>query len=349
VYSLALSTPPSSIASCRPAVDGHMLLGPVSWGHMSPLAILSLANSVARSAAFDYSLVGLTPLHSTPPGDTGFATISVASGNLTLLGPPLAGVKVSMGGLRAVDKRRGVYYFLGAGHSTVLVGVDIATGVEVCRSQVPIKEPSFVGLGQSLDYDTARDRLILSGLVGPNSTGAYNHQVLTASLGGTVRSWAGCGQLVKAGTFGIAVDMPMIHSSAYDEATQTLYVTVNTNKTAFALAVIDVASQTLKRVFVEGHSFRTELWGMSWNADTGKIIGLMQNFGLTGESRNGHGVNLMSLDPTTMTWEVRPLQNLGRPNWDVNGNNGMVAAFDPANGFYYALFSAGVASALHIA
>jgi hypothetical protein len=55
-----------------------------------------------------------------------------------------------------------------------------------------------------------------------------------------------------AGTFAIAGDSagvaPITHSSAYAEETQTLYVTVTPNKTAFALAVIDLGSKTLANV-----------------------------------------------------------------------------------------------------
>jgi hypothetical protein len=48
-----------------------------------------------------------------------------------------------------------------------------------------------------------------------------------------------------------------------------------------------------------------------------QVIGLMQNFNRASESGNGHGVNLMSLDPATAKWTVRKLTNMGRPNWDV--------------------------------
>jgi hypothetical protein len=157
----------------------------------------------------------------------------------------------------------------------------------------------------------------------------YDHQLLTLSLGQQDHDSHECGKFIKSGTFGIATTMPMMHSSAYDEFTQTLYLTVAPNKTTFALAIFNLADQTLTSVDVEDRvdkkGNRDELWGMSWDADTGRLIGLMQNFGGGGVAQdgNGHGVNLMALDPKTLKWTVRPLQNLGRPNWDVNGNNGM--------------------------
>ena len=87
--------------------------------------------------------------------------------------------------------------------------------------------------------------------------------------------------------------------------------TVSPNKTAFALAVIDLGSKTLTSVDLEGSPAVDELNGMSWDPDSARVIGLMQNMGAKGtsdtgaRSGNGHGVNLMSLDPTTAKWTVR--------------------------------------------
>ena len=93
------------------------------------------------------------------------------------------------------------------------------------------------------EMDTKRDRLVLAGIV-TNSSGGYAHQILTAPLSSGIAAPADhgaapadCAPFTKAGTFGIADYVPMLHSSAYDEDTQTLYVTVAPNKTAFALAV----------------------------------------------------------------------------------------------------------------
>ena len=58
----------------------------------------------------DGTLVGLAMVHSE---HARFASIDVNTGNLTLLGPSLKTVAVSMGGLRAIDKKRNTYYFLG--------------------------------------------------------------------------------------------------------------------------------------------------------------------------------------------------------------------------------------------
>ena len=40
--------------------------------------------------------------------------------------------------------------------------------------------------------------------------------------------------------------------------------------------------------------------------------------------------------------QIRPLTNMGRPNWDVDGNEGDVHSYDPATGIFYALVSSGV-------
>lgn len=87
-------------------------------------------------------LVGLTLVHN-QPSTVGFASIGVETGNLTLLGPSLKYVEVSEGGLRAVDKKRNTYYFLG--ESKVLLTyypysyitlVGLATGSTVGMTEV---------------------------------------------------------------------------------------------------------------------------------------------------------------------------------------------------------------------
>ena len=286
---------------------------------MALLALLAAAAAVAASAPS--GLYGLTMTHNSPV-EVHFFNMDLMSGNVTLIGDPIM-PETATGDLRAIDKKRSTYYFLGATHGgTTLVGIDMASGSVACSSVVPLPEMGFVGIGQTLEMDHKRDRLVLAGIV-VNSTGGHAHQILTASLSGgtTARPDHGsapaeCASFTKAGTFGIANYVPMLHSSAYDEDMQTLYVTVSPNKTAFALAVIDLYSKTLTSVDLEGDPPVDELNGMSWDPDSACVIGLMQNLATTGatnasasQDANGHGVNLMSLDPSTAKWTVCALSS----------------------------------------
>ena len=64
------------------------------------------------------------------------------------------------GDLRAVDTKRGVFYFLGDTHAgTTLVGQALADGALVCAGAVPLKEVGFVGMGQSMTVRAALGRL----------------------------------------------------------------------------------------------------------------------------------------------------------------------------------------------
>lgn len=258
-------------------------------------------------------------LRNKAPAKIGFFSMDLNSGNVTLVGDGIS-VEAGTGDLRAIDKTRSIYYFLGDTQAgTTLVGVDMNSGSVACSSTVPLPEVGFVGIGQTLEMDHKRDRLVLAGLV-RNSTGGHAHQILTASLAAGIPTRTeseavpvGCASFTKAGTFGIAAEMPMLHSSTYDEDTQTLYVTVAPNKTAFALAIIDLGSKTLKSVDLEGSPPVDELNGMSWDPDSARVIGLMQNLAAnapatnsatTSRTANGHGVNLMALDPVTAQWTV---------------------------------------------
>jgi len=281
------------------------------------LLLLALAAAATPSAvaAAKSGLYGLTLVHNSPVKE-GFFSMDLTSGNLTLIGDSIT-QEAATGDLRAIDKKRSIYYFLGDTHAgATLVGIDMSSGSVACSSTVPLQEIGFVGIGQTLEMDHKRDRLVLAGMI-TNSSGGHAHQILTASLAGGIAARgpgpapAACASFTKAGTFGIAADVPMLHSSAYAEETQTLFVTVSPNKTAFALAVIDLGSKTLTSVDLEGSPAVDELNGMSWDPDSARVIGLMQNMGAKGtsdtgaRSGNGHGVNLMSLDPTTAKWTVR--------------------------------------------
>ena len=92
----------------------------------------------------------------------------------------------------------------------------------------------------------------------------------------------------------------MLHSTAYDEESQTLYTTIIPAKGQAGLAVVDLAKQQMVRVELEGPSALTEMSGMSWDVDTASLIGTIQD---------GHNIQLLSLDPKGQgKWTNRQLK-----------------------------------------
>ena len=112
-----------------------------------------------------------------------------------------------MSDLRVVAN--GFMFYLGdtPGGAT-LVGLNATTGAKVCAAAVELKEVQLVGLGQSLDYDSSTDTLLLSG-VSRNGTG---HTIYRAPADR-------CGRFQYAGTCGVH---PLTHPSTH---TQTHPVT----------------------------------------------------------------------------------------------------------------------------
>ena len=286
-------------------------------------------------------LYGMTLVHNGPAQSALFSMDS-ASGNISLISGGQKAMTAT-GDLRAVDKKRNIYYYLGDTHAgTTLVGLDLTTGNLSCSSVVPLKEIGFVGIGQSLVYDGTRDELILSGIVA-NSTGGVQHQLLR-SVKSPDADPKDCGSFTKAGTFPYATTDPMLHSTAYDEATQRLFVLISENKTALGLAVIDMAAGELSKVEVEGEPPVDQLSGMTWDILTGRLIGIMP-------ALDSHQINLMSLDPRSGKWGVREM--IAPPEWVVGGNLGDVHAYDPSTGKFYAILndppsSSGMDGATHI-
>jgi hypothetical protein len=290
-------------------------------------------------------LYGLAMVHNGPVQDK-LVRISSVTGNMTYLGAPLGPDNGAMTGsddLRAVDEKRGIYYFLGDTHAgATLVGLQLADGAQVCGGAVPVKEVGFVGLGQSLTYDYKSDELVLTGLAA-NSTGGLTHQILRGAL--SPDSWSSadrgastpCAKFKKAGTFWFSSSSSMIHSSALDVENQMLYSTVMADKTQFALAVIDLSAQTLTSVEIEAERI---LDGMSWDPATKRLIGLMP--GAQTKHPPSSKLSLVSLDPATGKFD--PLRDLvldaaGPGVWVLDGNEGQVHSYDPVSGLFYALLS----------
>ena len=230
--------------------------------------LLRLAAAAALlPAAAQAKLYGLSMVHNGPAQDK-LVRIDSTEGNLTELGSPLGPEHGAMTGtddLRAVDTKRGIYYFLGDTHAgTTLVGLQLTDGAQVCAGSVPLTEVGFVGIGQSLTYDWKNDELVLTGL-SANSTGGLFHQILRGPISGSNAPRGGgapCAKFRKAGKFWFSSDAAMIHTSALDVENQVLYSLVQPSKTEFGVAVIDLAAQTLKNIDIEDGS--SLLDGMAW-------------------------------------------------------------------------------------
>lgn len=253
------------------------------------VAMITAPSSPTAGWTQGTTLVGLTMTANSPTKGS-MCSVDPATGNVTLVGATLP-ADSGTNDCRAIDSKRGLYYYLGDTHQgTTLLGLDLKDGSVQCSGTVPLKEIGFVGIGQGLKYDKKRDRLILVGLVA-NSTGGVAHQILTADLA----DWQGlgaqpssCARFSKAGTFPLADNEPMLHSTAYDEESQTLYSTIVPSKGQFGLAVVDLAKKQMVRVVLEGNPPIDAMSDMSWDVDTASLIGIIQD---------GHNIQLLSLDP----------------------------------------------------
>lgn len=296
----------------------------------------------------DAKLYGQSMVHNSPV-QAKLVRIDSTEGNLTELGDPMGPDHGAMGAtsdLRAVDTKRGVFYFLGDSHAgTTLVGQALADGALVCAGTVPLAEVGFVGLGQSMTFDWKNDELVLTGLVA-NSTGGFFHQILRGSLSaGLVGGGAPCAKFKKAGQFWFSSSAPMIHTSALDVENQRLYSLISASKSQIALAVIDLTAQALKSIDLEDGSGRTTniLDGMAWEPKTKRLVGVMP--GAQTQHPPTAKLNLVSLDPATGKFD--PIRDLvmddagGAPGtvWILDGNEGEVHSYDPDSGMYFVLLS----------
>ena len=127
--------------------------------------------------------------------------------------------------------RDGTLWFLGDTlRGATLVALDTASGAEMCTAVVDVEEVQFVGIGQSLDYDEARDRLVLSGLA---QSANCSHVVYEAPA-------SGCGPFTMIGTYGDGAYAPLIHASTISPHAH-LFVTLALSDDTFGIGVIDLA------------------------------------------------------------------------------------------------------------
>jgi hypothetical protein len=283
-----------------------------------------LALSLGLTCLTDAKLYGLELVHNSP-AQPALITIDDTTGNMSYVGDGKGlNELAATGDLRAVDPKRGIYYFLGdTSAGTTLVGLSLKDGTQTCKKTVPqLKEIGFVGFGQSLNYDSKNDRLILSGVT--KSGNVTGHTVLAASL--TSPCGAGFSSL---GTFADADFIPMLHSAALDVAGERLFVLVAPTKSPpQAIAIIDLKAGKMTKTDVdEGPAPADVLIGMDWDVKTSSLVGVMPD--------DKGGLLLLSLDPVTGKWLVKPVVQPDKPFGLIGGNEGTVNAF--ANGAIYVL------------
>jgi len=230
--------------------------------------------------------------------------------------------------LITIDPYKKILYLLGDTESgSTLVGMSLITGNQTCHGTVPLKEMGYVGLAQSIDYDTAEGSIILSGL-SMDVTGGH----LLLRNKGCVGDCIAKTELI--GTFGDAAYVPMLHASAFDPAGQRLFLTVGLTKTTSGLGVIDLKGKPGNMLRVIPEDDEHVLLGMQYDHQTESLIGIVPN------DQTGMAIRSLHLDPETSkaTWNTTTL-----PKQDFEwlyGNSGSVSAFDSDNGVLYVLAGA---------
>jgi hypothetical protein len=299
-------------------------------------------------------------------------SVDVDTGKLTNIGQghnPLAAV----GDLRVVAN--GVYYVLADNcgqpcnaSGTVLLGISLSDGSEVCRADVPsLAEVGLVGGGQSLSHDTKNGRLVLTG---PNSTDggqSYTHRLLTAPLATQNGRGGSCGPFTRVGEFGDADFEPMAHGSELDADGQRLFVTLSTGAHSYGMGVIDVSSAKLIATFPMDSQEDT-MWGPTFlptsptssSAPATAAAAANSRMAVSAKEADGRGraapllvgvgsaipsgIDWRSLDPQSGHWTSTPLKyapgvNVTFPG--LMGNLGSVRAFDRREGVLYVMAGRG--------
>ena len=174
-------------------------------------ALLLIPPSFPSAAPALYGLTRVKCPAGVPHAISGCAQlVSVDDGKLTNIGEghnPLAAV----GDLRVITDD--VYYVLADNcggpcnaTGTVLLGISLKDGSEVCRAEVPtFAEIGLVGGGQSMSHDAKNKRLLLSGMNSTDGGKSYTHVLLSASLA----TPGSCGPFTRVGTFGDADYEPL--------------------------------------------------------------------------------------------------------------------------------------------
>ena len=237
-------------------------------------------------------LFGLELLENSP-AHSGLVGVDERTGNVTKIGEPLQ-AGCAAGDLRAIDKKRQIYYFLGDTSSgTTLVAVNLTNGAQVCsKSVTQLKEVGMVGFGQSLDYDYINEELVLTGLSSKNLTAGH----LILRMGTALNA---CDEFKQVGFFSDGDYLPMLHSSSLDIEGQRLFVLLAPAKNEVAIGVIDLKKGVMTKNVVEGQD-PDDFVGIQWNPKTKSLVGIMPD-------QKG-GLQVRSLDPLTGKWMIKAVE-----------------------------------------
>lgn len=267
------------------------------------------------------SLFGLT-LVTNGPATFGLVQVDGATGKAAVVGPAHKEL-FGCGDLVAIA--HGQLFYLGdTPAGTTLVGINITDGTETCSHGVDMREIGYVGLGQSLDYDSHTDTLVLSGVVA-NKTDNKTSHVIYRSPATT------CGPFVAAGSYGDANYIPMLHSSTLDAKGQRLFVLLSTAKNApTVVGIIDLTGKSPMKTISEGTpSVDDVLVGMHFDPKTQRL------FGITVDQQAGLVLHSLSIVGDG-NW-AKPKKLVGVPSsWNaLYGNEATVSTFDPVTKLMY--------------
>ena len=261
------------------------------------------------------------------PAMASLAKVDEHTGNVTIVGPVHAELD-GMGDLTTLDAKGNMLYYLGdTAAGTTLVGLSLLTGEEVCRGSIPFREVEFVGIAQSIDWDSHNNNLVLSGL---------NNNV--SNPGHTVYRTKGCtsqgrvASITKVGTFGEAVYAPMLHASAFDAERQRLFITVAPTKDTFTVGMLelDKAEEAELTVFPADPTGEKTLLGMQFDPFSKTVVGVYPNA--------AGGIDLHSLAVDSEKRSSWNRTTLPKQNYtQLYGNEGSVSALDTENRLLYVL------------
>eukprot|EP00944_MAST-04C_sp_MAST-4C-sp1_P006477 g6477.t1 len=269
---------------------------------------LIIAKAGAKGAIY-----GLALTHNSP-AEVSLARLDTGTGNVTTVGAKQS-VLDGMGQMSAVDPDNRILYYLGDTSSgTTLVGLDLENGNLVCKGVVPLREVGYVGIAQSIDFDSKNKDLVITGLTEGNRTG---HSVLRTS--GCKTGSSKIGRLVHVGVFGDASYLPMLHGSCIDAEQQRLFVTIALSKQEVGVGVIDLKNKKPMLTF-PADTMEHYVLGMHYNARSQTVMSVVQN-------QNGElELNSLKVEGTKPTWKsvTLPMQKY---QW-LYGNTGSVSAFN---------------------
>ena len=269
---------------------------------------LVIAKAGAKGAIYGLALT------SNSPAEVSLAQLDTGTGNVTTIGPK-QNVLDGMGELSTVDPDNRILYYLGDTSSgATLVGLDLENGNLLCKGAVPLREVGYVGIAQSIDFDSKNKDLVITGLTEGNQTG---HSVLRSP--GCKKGSRKIGPVVHVGIFGDASYLPMLHGSCIDAEQQRLFVTVALSKQEVGVGVIDLNSKKPMLV-LPADKIEHFLLGMHYNVRSQTVMSVVQ-------TQNGElELNTLKVEGTKPTWKSLTLPTQ-KYQW-LYGNTGSVSAFN---------------------